>query len=47
MADALGTGVHPHVGHEAAELFAKQGAYDQTQELETELLGVELEFALE
>lgn len=47
MAESSRFSVHPRVGHDAAQLFADDGADDQTEELETELLWVEAEFHAE
>lgn len=39
--------VHPLIGHEAAHLLADERSDDHTQELQAQLLGVQLELALQ
>lgn len=47
MVDLPGTSIHPHIRLEATQLLAKERTNNQANELESELFGVELEFALQ
>lgn len=47
LLDATCTGVHPDIRHHSAQLLTKQRTNDQSDELQSQLLGIQLEFALE